>query len=80
MGLIVWLLIGLGAGYAAGEIMKGERPYGLWGDLGLGLLGAIVGGWVLSLLGFSGAGIVATFITALAGTCLLIWGVRQLKK
>lgn len=80
MGFLIWLMIGLGAGYAAGQIMKGERPYGLWGDLGLGILGALVGGFLLSLLGFSGGGIIATFITALAGACVLIWGVRQIKK
>lgn len=80
MGLIIGILIGLAAGYAAGHIMKGERPYGLWGDLGLGILGGFVGSFLFGLLGISGGGIIGSFVIALAGACLLIWGVRQIKK
>jgi len=80
MGLIVWLLIGLAAGYLAGNVMKGRRPYGLIGDLILGLLGAVVGGFLLSLLGFSGSGLIATFITAFIGAVILIFLSRQLKR
>jgi uncharacterized membrane protein YeaQ/YmgE (transglycosylase-associated protein family) len=80
MGLIVWLLIGLAAGYLAGNVMKGARPYGLIGDLVLGLLGAVVGGFLLSLLGFSGNGLIATFITAFIGAVILIFLSRQLKR
>ena len=79
-GLIIWLLIGLAAGYLAGMVMKGERPYGLWGDLGLGLLGAIFGGWVFGLLGISAGGIIGSLITAFVGAAILIWLVRLIKK
>jgi uncharacterized membrane protein YeaQ/YmgE (transglycosylase-associated protein family) len=80
MELIVWLLIGLAAGYLAGSVMKGRRPYGLVGDLVLGLLGAVVGGFLLSLLGFSGSGLIATFITAFIGAVVLIFLVRQIRR
>ena len=47
--------------------------------VGIGLKAIVIPNGMITG-GFSGAGIVATFITALAGACLLIWGVRQLKK
>jgi uncharacterized membrane protein YeaQ/YmgE (transglycosylase-associated protein family) len=79
--LLVWLLIGAGAGFVAQRIMGGKSPGGLLGDLVLGILGAIVGGYALSLLGIAGnGGIVATFIVALVGALFLVWLVRQLKK
>ena len=80
MDLIIWLLIGLGAGYLAGQVMKGKRPYGLVGDLVLGLLGAVVGGWVIGLLGFAAGGLIASFVTAFLGAVLLIFLVRQIKR
>ena len=78
--LIIWLLIGLAAGYLAGQVMKGKRPYGLLGDLVLGLLGAVVGGWVIGLLGFAAAGLIASLVTAFVGAVLLIFLVRLIKR
>ena len=77
--LIVWLLIGAAAGYTAQRIMKGRSPGGLLGDLALGIIGAIVGGYGLALLGIGGnGGIVATFIVALVVALAVIWVVRRL--
>ena len=80
IGLIIWLLIGLAAGYLAGVVMKGARPYGLIGDLVLGLLGAIVGGFVLGLLGFTAGGLIASLITAFVGAVILIFLARLLRR
>jgi uncharacterized membrane protein YeaQ/YmgE (transglycosylase-associated protein family) len=78
--LIVWLVIGAGAGYLAQRIMGGKSPGGLLGDLVLGILGAIIGGYGLSLLGISGnGGLVSTFVVAVVGALALIWVVRKLK-
>ena len=75
--LLVWLLIGAAAGFVAQRIMKGQSPGGLLGDLVLGIIGALVGGYGLALLGISGnGGIVATFIVAVAGAIFLIWLAR----
>ncbi len=46
MNLVVFLIIGVLAGWLAGQLMKGGG-YGLIGDLVLGVIGAYVGGWVL---------------------------------
>ncbi len=47
MGLVWFLLIGLAAGWLAGRIMKG-KGFGLIGDLIVGVVGAILGGWLFS--------------------------------
>ena len=79
--LLVWLVIGALAGYFAQKIMGGNSPFGLLGDMVLGLVGAVLGGWGLSLLGLSpnSGGIIATFIVALVGALALIWVVRKIK-
>lgn len=78
--LIVWLIIGGGAGFVARRIMGGASPGGLLGDLVLGIIGALVGGWGLSLLGIANVGgLIGSFVVALIGALALIWVVRQLK-
>jgi len=80
MGLILWIVVGLIAGWAAGKIMKGTG-YGVLGDLVLGLLGGIVGGWVLGVLGlYSGGGIIPSLCTAIIGAVVLVAVVRLIKK
>ena len=80
MGLILWIVVGLIAGWAAGKIMKGSG-YGVLGDLVLGLLGGIVGGWILGVLGlYSGGGLIPSIITAIIGAVVLVAVVRMIKK
>ena len=78
--LIVWLAIGGLAGFLAQKIMGGKSSYGILGDIVLGILGALLGGYGLSMLGVAGqGGLIATFIVALVGALLIIWIVRKLK-
>ena len=49
MSIIAWIILGLLAGWIAGMIMRGGG-YGLIGDLILGILGAIIGGWLTGAL------------------------------
>ena len=53
MQILIWVMTGALAGWMAGKLMKG-RDYGLSGNMILGLLGGIVGGWLLRLLGATG--------------------------
>ena len=53
-GLLYWILVGLIAGWLAGVVMKGGG-YGIVVDIVLGMLGAIVGGWIFSVLGSGSA-------------------------
>jgi len=78
-GLIWWIIVGLIAGWAAGKIMKGGG-YGVLADIVLGILGAIVGGWVVGLLGIGGGGLIWSILVAILGAVLLIWFVRLVKK
>jgi uncharacterized membrane protein YeaQ/YmgE (transglycosylase-associated protein family) len=48
MGFIASIIIGVAAGWITGKLMKGGG-YGLIGDLLLGLIGAVVGGWLSSI-------------------------------
>ena len=49
MSIIAWIGLGLVAGWIAGMVMKGGG-YGILGDIVLGILGAIVGGWITGIL------------------------------
>lgn len=49
--VIVWLVVGLLGGTLAGYITSGKRHRGLFRNLGVGLVGAIVGGFVFGLFG-----------------------------
>jgi len=78
-GIIWWIIVGLIAGWAAGKIMKG-RGYGVIADIVLGILGAIIGGWVVGLLGFGGGGLIWSILVAILGAVILIWITRFFKK
>ncbi|HDS03545.1 MAG TPA: GlsB/YeaQ/YmgE family stress response membrane protein [Firmicutes bacterium] len=81
MGLVWFLLIGLAAGWLAGRIMKG-KGFGLIGDLIVGVVGAVLGGWLFSdvLKVNVGAGIIPSLVVALIGAIILIWILRLIKK
>jgi uncharacterized membrane protein YeaQ/YmgE (transglycosylase-associated protein family) len=73
MSLLAFLIIGAVAGWAAGEVMRG-RGFGLVGNIIVGILGALLGGWVFSLLGLDlGDGFsIGSLITAFLGAVILL--------
>lgn len=78
--LIGWIIVGLIAGWAAGKIMQGSG-YGPLMDIVLGMVGAVVGGWIFNTLGiYPAGGIVASIVVAMLGAILLIWLSRVLKR
>lgn len=79
LSLMVFLLIGALAGWLAGLVMKG-RGYGLWGNMGLGVVGAFVGGLLIRFLGLASQGTVGDLVTATLGAVVLIAVVRALRK
>jgi uncharacterized membrane protein YeaQ/YmgE (transglycosylase-associated protein family) len=78
-GLIYWIVVGLIAGWLAGKVMKGGG-YGVVVDIVLGILGAIVGGFVFGLLDLHAGGPIGSIIVAFVGAVILVWITRQLKK
>jgi uncharacterized membrane protein YeaQ/YmgE (transglycosylase-associated protein family) len=74
--LIIIVLVGLIAGWLAGQVMRGAG-FGLIGDLIVGLLGAFIGDWLLPRLDIHiGVGIVALIINAFIGAIVLLLVLR----
>ena len=79
MGFLAWILVGLIAGWLAGQVMKGGG-YGIFADIILGILGGFVGGLLFGLLGIHAGGMVGSVIAAFIGAVILVWISRQLKR
>lgn len=83
MGLLTWIIVGLIAGWIAGLVMKGSG-YGVIGDIILGIIGALVGGFLAAALfnvrnpinGFN----IETFIVAILGAIIVVAIVRALPR
>ena len=75
----VWLVIGLLAGVIASNVMGRPGRYGLLGDIVVGLIGAVLGGWIVGLLGLGSAtsGIIGSLIVAILGAVLFIYLLRM---
>ena len=67
---IGWILIGLLAGWLTGKLTRGSG-YGVFADIFLGLVGAVVGGWVFSRLGIHAYGFIGSLAAATVGAVLL---------
>jgi uncharacterized membrane protein YeaQ/YmgE (transglycosylase-associated protein family) len=78
-GLVWWIAVGLVAGWAAGKIMKGSG-YGPVMNIVLGIVGAVVGGFVLGLIGIHGSGLIGSILVAIFGAVFLIWLSHRLKR
>ena len=80
MGIITWILVGLIAGWLAGQVMKGGG-YGVLVDIILGMLGGVVGGWVFGALGiWPAGGLLGDIIVAFVGAVILVGLTRLIKK
>ncbi|HEU4726145.1 MAG TPA: GlsB/YeaQ/YmgE family stress response membrane protein [Candidatus Eisenbacteria bacterium] len=76
---LVWfLLIGLCAGWLASNLVKGGG-YGLIGDIVVGVIGALLGGWLFSVLGITAPGMLGLLITAFVGAAVLISLLRVIR-
>jgi len=80
MEFIWFILVGLVAGWLAGQLMKGGG-FGIIGDIVVGVLGALLGGFLFSSLGVSlGGGLLGAIIVATIGAVLLIFVLRLIKR
>jgi uncharacterized membrane protein YeaQ/YmgE (transglycosylase-associated protein family) len=76
MGVIAWIVLGLGAGLLANMLIPGRRSQGLLLTCVIGIFGALLGGWlatklfhVVTLHGFFN---LSTWLTAIAGAAMLL--------
>jgi len=72
MEIIWFLIIGLIAGWLAGQIMRG-RGLGLIGNLIVGVVGSVIGGFLFGLIGRSFSSPIGSLITATIGAIVLLW-------
>ena len=63
MSFLYFAIVGIIAGWLAGQIMKG-RGFGLIGNLVVGILGAMLGGWLFGFLGLQAYGLIGSIIMA----------------
>ena len=76
MGIIAWIVLGLIAGWLASVVMKSN--HGVIGDMVLGIIGALVGGFLFNIFGQAGVtGFnLYSLIVAFVGAALIIWIAR----
>lgn len=70
-GLLGWIIIGLIAGWLAGVVGRG-RGFGCLADIILGLIGAVVGGWIFTKLGIAAGGVLGSLAAAFVGAVVLV--------
>ena len=80
MGIIIWIVFGALVGWVASHIMGEEG--GLLRDIIVGIVGAVVGGFIMSLIGKSGVGSfdLYSFGVALLGACVLLYVMRAIRR
>jgi uncharacterized membrane protein YeaQ/YmgE (transglycosylase-associated protein family) len=81
MGILSWIIVGLIAGFLAGQVMR-SGGYGLIGDIIIGVLGGLLGGWIAFYffhIGDTMSGINAmSILVAFMGAILLILVLRMI--
>lgn len=71
IGTIIFIAIGCLAGFLAGKIMRGGG-FGFVLNSVLGIIGGLVGGWLLSLLNISWGGLIGQIGTAVIGAVVVL--------
>ena len=81
MGILSWIVVGLIAGWLAGMVMKGGG-FGLIGDIIVGVIGALLGGWIANKFLHIGAGMsginLESILIAFGGAVVLLFVLRLL--
>lgn len=78
-GLISFLVVGLLAGWIAGQLTKGSG-FGLLGNIVVGVIGAFVGGLLFWLLGLTAHNLMGQVVTAVIGAIIALFVAAKLKK
>ena len=71
VNLIVWLIVGAVAGYLASKVLTGKGMGIIW-DIVVGILGALLGGFLLGLIGISASNIFMEIVIAFVGAVILL--------
>ena len=81
MGIILWIVFGALVGWVASLVMKTDAEQGALLNIIVGVVGAVIGGWLMGIVGESGVGgfNLYSFLVALLGACVLIAAVKVLR-
>lgn len=78
MSWIITLLIGGIVGWLASIIMKTNAQMGILANVGVGVVGSLLGFWLAGVLGIAAMGGILRFLIAVAGAVLLIFVLRKI--
>ena len=82
MGLISWIIIGGLAGWMASKFMETDKSQGVFINIVVGIIGALIGGFVMNLIG--GQGVTGfnlwSFIVSLIGSIIFLWILKMIRK
>ncbi len=78
VAILIFLLIGAIAGWLAGQVMKG-KGYGLVGNILMGVIGSVVGGFIFDALNIGGGDLIWQIISATVGAIVVIWVARRIR-
>jgi uncharacterized membrane protein YeaQ/YmgE (transglycosylase-associated protein family) len=80
MAALIWMLvIGAVAGWLAGLVMKG-RGFGILGNIVVGVVGAVIGGFLFNAVGIAFWGLLGTLLVAFIGAVILLFIVGLIKR
>lgn len=81
MGIIAWIILGGVAGWVASMVMKTDAQQGIFLNIVVGIIGAVLGGWIMSLIGEYGVtGFnIYSFLVALLGAIVFLAILRALR-
>ena len=79
MSVILFLVTGLVAGWVAANLIKGQG-FGLLGNLVVGVIGAMLGGYLFRVAGIESVGLLGSFLTAVVGAVVLLFLVGMVRR
>ncbi|PIR88800.1 MAG: GlsB/YeaQ/YmgE family stress response membrane protein [Candidatus Harrisonbacteria bacterium CG10_big_fil_rev_8_21_14_0_10_44_23] len=82
MDILVWILFGGLVGWVASLLMKTDARQGILLNIIIGIAGAVLGGWLMNIIGVSGVGgfTLYSFLVALLGATILIGIVKMIRR
>lgn len=83
MGFIIWIIVGALAGWVASMIMKTDKSMGAFANIVVGIIGALLGGFVVGLFGIdvaSGELSIPSILTAILGAVILLAILKAVRK
>jgi uncharacterized membrane protein YeaQ/YmgE (transglycosylase-associated protein family) len=78
-GIIAWIIVGLIAGWGASIVSRGHG-FGLIGDIIVGLIGALLGGFLAGFFIHGSVGLIGTIIIAFLGALVLLFVLRLFRR